>query len=47
MLAKYQTWIAIKGQRTLGRINAQIDDLQIERYSDATEIFGSLEAKIS
>lgn len=43
--AKWQAWIAMRGDRTVGRISAQIDDLHLERYNDATGFFGMLDAE--
>ena len=37
-------WIAYRGDQPVGRISAQVDDLHIERYEDATGFFGLLEA---
>lgn len=42
--AKVQLWVAYRDGRPVGRITAQVDDLRIERYNDATGYFGSLEA---
>jgi hypothetical protein len=42
--ARAQFWIAYRGTRPVGRISAQVDDLHIERYEDATGHFGLLEA---
>jgi len=43
--ARWCGWIAYRGQRAVGRISAQIDELHLERYGDATGHFGSLEAE--
>ena len=43
--AKYRYWIAYRGARPVGRISAQVDQLHIERYQDATGFFGMLEAE--
>jgi hypothetical protein len=43
--AEVQTWIARRGNRTVGRISAQIDQLHLERYNDNTGFFGFLEAE--
>ena len=42
--ARVQYWIAYRGAQPVGRISAQVDDLHIERYDDATGHFGLLEA---
>jgi len=42
--ARGQYWIAYRGAEPVGRISAQVDDLHIERYNDATGHFGLLEA---
>jgi hypothetical protein len=42
--ARAQYWIAYRGAQAVGRISAQVDDLHIERYQDATGHFGVLEA---
>lgn len=42
--AKVQLWVAYRNGKPVGRITAQVDDLRIERYDDATGYFGSLEA---
>jgi hypothetical protein len=42
--ARAQYWIAYRGAQLVGRISAQVDDLHIERYEDATGHFGLLEA---
>ena len=38
-------WLALRGERPVGRISAQIDRLHLERYDDATGHFGFLEAE--
>jgi len=43
--AAYCSWIAYRGTRPVGRISAQIDELHIRRYQDATGFFGMLEAE--
>ncbi len=43
--ARWQAWIAWRGQRAVGRISAQIDALHLERYRDATGFFGMLDAE--
>jgi hypothetical protein len=42
--ARAQYWIAYRGAQPVGRISAQVDDLHIERYQDATGHFGLIEA---
>jgi len=42
--ATLQAWIAFRDGRPVGRISAQIDQLHLERYQDATGFFGLLEA---
>ncbi len=37
-------WLAYRGDAPMGRISAQIDQLHLDRYQDATGHFGSLEA---
>ncbi len=43
--AKFQAWLAFRGERTVGRISAQVDQLHLQRYQDATGFFGLLEAE--
>ncbi len=43
--ARWQAWIAWRGQVPVGRISAQIDELHLERYGDATGFFGMLDAE--
>jgi len=43
--AEFQAWIACRGKRVVGRISAQIDQLHLQRYHDATGFFGLLEAE--
>jgi hypothetical protein len=38
-------WVAYQHGRPVGRITAQVDDLRIARYDDATGYFGSLEGR--
>ena len=45
--ARWQAWIAWRGDRPVGRISAQIDALHLERYGDATGFFGMLDAEDS
>jgi hypothetical protein len=42
--AQMRLFVAYRDGRPVGRISAQIDDLRIERYADATGHFGFLEA---
>ncbi|MGI9413700.1 MAG: dATP pyrophosphohydrolase, partial [Hyphomicrobiales bacterium] len=42
--ARARQWLAVAGDRPVGRISAQICDLYLERYRDATGHFGFLEA---
>lgn len=43
--AEFQAWIACRGDRVVGRISAQVDQLHLQRYGDATGFFGLLEAE--
>jgi hypothetical protein len=43
--ARYCSWIVYRGSKTVGRISAQIDELHLKRYQDATGFFGMLEAE--
>ena len=43
--AEWCAWIAFRGQRPVGRISAQIDQLRLERYGDRTGGFGMLEGE--
>ena len=43
--AKHKYWIAYRGTRPVGRISAQVDQLNLERYQDATGFFGMLEVE--
>jgi hypothetical protein len=43
--ARHQAWIAFRNGRPVGRICAQIDELHIDRYRDATGFYGMLEAE--
>ena len=43
--ARWQAWIARRGQRPVGRISAQIDELHLQRHQDQTGHFGCLEAE--
>ena len=43
--ADFQAWIAYRGERMVGRISAQVDQLHLQRYQDATGFFGFLESE--
>ena len=43
--ARWQAWIAWRGQQPVGRISAQIDALHLEHHNDATGFFGMLDAE--
>ncbi len=43
--ARWQGWLAVREERPVGRISAQIDHLHLQRYGDATGFFGLLEAQ--
>jgi len=43
--ATYNSWIAYRDKKPVGRISAQIDQLHLDRYQDATGFFGMLEAE--
>jgi len=43
--AKFCSWITYRNDKPVGRISAQIDQLHIDRYQDATGFFGMLEAE--
>jgi len=43
--AEFQAWVACRGDRIVGRISAQVDQLHLQRYHDATGFFGLLEAE--
>jgi hypothetical protein len=42
--ATFQSWIARRGKRAVGRISAQVDQLHLRRYDDRTGFFGMIEA---
>ena len=42
--AKFCSWVAYQDGKPVGRVSAQIDQLHIDRYQDATGFFGMLEA---
>lgn len=43
--ARWQAWIAWRGDRPVGRISAQVDALYLEQHHDATGHFGMLDAE--
>ncbi len=43
--ADYSSWVAYRDRTAVGRISAQIDQLHLDRYQDATGFFGMLEAE--
>ncbi len=43
--AEWCAWLACRGDRVAGRITAQLDQLHLERHTDATGFFGMLEAE--
>ena len=43
--ASWQAWVAVRGERPVGRITAQVDRLRLEKFQDATGSFGFLEAE--
>ena len=43
--AHWQAWTALRGDRVVGRISAQIDQLHLQHYQDDTGYFGMLEAE--
>lgn len=43
--ARWQAWVAWRGDRPVGRISAQIDDLHLQKFQDRTGHFGCLEAE--
>jgi hypothetical protein len=43
--ATYNSWIAYREGKPVGRISAQIDQHHLDRYQDATGFFGMLEAE--
>ena len=43
--AELQAWVAWRGNRTVGRITAQVDQLHLQKHNDATGFFGFLEAE--
>ena len=45
--ARWQCWLAYRGEELVGRISAQIDELHLSRHDARTGFFGSLEAENS
>ena len=43
--AQYCFWVAYRGTQPVGRITAQVDELHIQRYNDATGFFGMMESE--
>ncbi len=43
--ARWQSWIAYRGAKPVGRISAQVDQLHLDRYGDDTGFFGMLDAE--
>lgn len=43
--AECRFWLAYRGERPVGRISAQVDQLHLHRYRDSTGFFGLLEAE--
>jgi hypothetical protein len=43
--AEFRAWIALRGDRMVGRISAQVDQLHLQQHKDATGFFGFLEAE--
>ncbi len=41
---QWQGWVAYRGDTPVGRISAQVDQLHLDRYADATGFFGFIEA---
>jgi len=42
---RLRAWIALRGDRAVGRISAQVDELHLQQHGDATGYFGLLEAE--
>jgi hypothetical protein len=42
--ASWQAWVAFRNGKPVGRISAQVDQLRLDRYHDATGLFGFIEA---
>lgn len=45
--AKWQAWVARRGNQIVGRISAQIDRLHLQHHRDSTGYFGLIEAEDS
>ena len=43
--SRYCFWIVYRGTKPVGRISAQVDQLHLDRYQDATGFFGMIEAE--
>lgn len=43
--ASWRAWVAVRGERSVGRITAQVDQLRLEKFQDDTGSFGFLEAE--
>ena len=43
--ATFSSWVAYRNGKPVGRISAQIDQLHLEQYQNATGFFGMLEAE--
>src|SRR5687768_7274182 len=43
--AEVAYWLALRGERPVGRISAQVDRLHLERHGDGTGHFGFLEGE--
>jgi hypothetical protein len=43
--ARWEAWVAWRGGRPVGRVSAQVDELYLERYGEATGFFGMVEAE--
>ncbi len=43
--AQFKAWLAYRNGKPVGCISAQIDQLHLDRYDDATGFFGSLESE--
>jgi hypothetical protein len=43
--AECKFWLAYRGEKAVGRISAQVDQLHLQRYKDSTGFFGFLEGE--
>jgi hypothetical protein len=43
--AECKFWLAYRGEKPVGRISAQVDQLHLQRYQDSTGFFGLLEGE--